>query len=204
MKTILLCTRSKNILKHWGKSLESIYSNLININSEIGLVRCLEDKSDVVLLLDNNFFVNSKDYVHSILETYPSVKIFFLDDCPTFKSGKEFLALGIKGYGNSRLSSMHLLQAINVIESGNIWLYPDFIQNMIRDIAPLNQNDKIDILGTLTTKEKEVASYVAQGYSNKMIAEKTDIAEATVKVHLRSIFGKLQVADRLSLALLLK
>lgn len=204
MKNILLCTSSENILKHWRESLINVYTNLINITSEVGLTKCLESDSDVILVLDRNFFINSKDYIRSILETYPSVSILLMDDCPAYRIGKEFLALGIKGYGNSRLSSIHLIQALGVIDDGKVWLYPDFIQNLIKEVSPSNQEKHIDGLDKLTNKEREIAEYVANGCSNKIIASKSEVTESTVKVHLRSIFNKLHVSDRLSLALLLK
>lgn len=48
----------------------------------------------------------------------------------------------------------------------------------------------------LTTKEKEVLEMVANGASNKQIADKLFVKEVTVKTHLNSIFKKLKVANR--------
>ncbi|MGD9553526.1 MAG: helix-turn-helix transcriptional regulator [Arcobacteraceae bacterium] len=45
---------------------------------------------------------------------------------------------------------------------------------------------------------------VSKGYSNAKIANELDIAEVTVKKHIGSMFEKLEVKDRLSLALILK
>jgi two-component system nitrate/nitrite response regulator NarL len=53
----------------------------------------------------------------------------------------------------------------------------------------------------LTDREREIAYLVSRGYRNKEIAEALEISEQTVKNHLRNIFEKLGVADRLSLAL---
>ena len=202
--TILLCTESKTLLEHWKASLVDTFSNLINITSEKGLVKCLDNDSDTVLLLDSNFFANPRDYLISLKESYPSTRVLYMDDCPTFIVGKSFLPLGIKGYGNSRLSAVHLLQAISVISNGNIWLYSEFIQQLIKEVALTK--DKIDLqkLSALTEKEQGIAKLVADGYSNKIIAIKSKVAESTVKVHLRKIYEKLHVTDRLSLALLVR
>ena len=48
----------------------------------------------------------------------------------------------------------------------------------------------------LTTKEKEVLEMVANGASNKQIADKLFVKEVTVKTHLNSIFKKLKVTNR--------
>jgi len=202
--TMLLCTQSKSLLEHWKASLIDTYSNLINITTEIGLQKCLDEDSNVILLLDTNFFINIEDYLKSLQESYPDVNTIFLDDCPTYRVGKSLLPLGIKGYGNSRLSSVHLLQAISVVHSGNVWLYPEFIQQLIKEMALKNTKQEYDKLELLTSKEKEIAKLVSDGYSNKIIAIKCKVAESTVKVHLRKVYDKLHVADRLSLALLIR
>jgi LuxR family maltose regulon positive regulatory protein len=52
----------------------------------------------------------------------------------------------------------------------------------------------------LTEKEMEVASLAAKGFSNKEIAAKLFVTEATVKFHLRSVFSKLNIDRRSKLA----
>jgi two-component system, NarL family, nitrate/nitrite response regulator NarL len=54
---------------------------------------------------------------------------------------------------------------------------------------------------TLTQREKEVISYLVQGCGNREIAQHLSIAEQTVKNHLRAIFDKVGVSDRLELVL---
>ena len=53
----------------------------------------------------------------------------------------------------------------------------------------------------LTTREREVLALVARGLSNNEIAEKLKIGEQTVKHHLTNIFHKVNVSNRLELAL---
>jgi DNA-binding NarL/FixJ family response regulator len=53
----------------------------------------------------------------------------------------------------------------------------------------------------LSTREREVVQFIAQGYKNKEMAEKMFISEQTVKNYLHNIFDKLGVSDRLELAL---
>jgi len=204
MKKILLCTNSENLLEHWRECIINVYSNVIIINTEKGLLKTLDDNPESILLLDCNFFINSKDYVRSLIESYPKINILFMDDCPSFKIGKELLPLGIKGYANRRLSSIHLLQAISIINDDKVWLYPEFVQKLIQEASVVSKVEDNKDLDLLTNKEKQLALLVSRGYSNKIIALKLDITESTVKVHLRSIFKKLHVADRLSLALIFR
>ena len=63
--------------------------------------------------------------------------------------------------------------------------------------VPVKQFPKKDLPpDLLTSKEKEVLEMVANGASNKQIAEKLFVKEVTVKTHLNSIFKKLKVTNR--------
>jgi DNA-binding NarL/FixJ family response regulator len=53
----------------------------------------------------------------------------------------------------------------------------------------------------LSPREDEIVAFVSQGFKNKEMAEKMFISEQTVKNHLHNIFDKLNVSDRLELAL---
>jgi DNA-binding NarL/FixJ family response regulator len=53
----------------------------------------------------------------------------------------------------------------------------------------------------LTSREREVATLVAKGLSNKEIARHLDAGEGTVKVHLHNIYTKLGIKNRTVLAL---
>ncbi|MBV5337679.1 MAG: response regulator transcription factor [Deltaproteobacteria bacterium] len=59
-------------------------------------------------------------------------------------------------------------------------------------------------LAKLTEREREVAVLVAHGECNKEIARELNIAERTVKAHLSTVFEKLDVRDRLQLAIHLR
>jgi DNA-binding NarL/FixJ family response regulator len=113
--------------------------------------------------------------------------------------------MGVKGYGNSYLNSSHLTHAMNAVSDGNVWLYPQFLDILIKETY-LPQKDKKENprISLLSKREMEVAQYVAQGLNNNEIAERAQITNRTVKAHITSIFEKLQITDRLSLALILR
>ena len=54
-------------------------------------------------------------------------------------------------------------------------------------------------IATLTEREREVITLVGGGHRNKQIADRLFISEGTVRNHLTSIFGKLEVSDRFEL-----
>ena len=63
---------------------------------------------------------------------------------------------------------------------------------------------EVNNLDDLTKRERQVAQAVADGLSNREIALRLNISERTVKARLTSVFQKLDVRDRVQLALLLR
>ena len=59
---------------------------------------------------------------------------------------------------------------------------------------------KVDI-NTLTDREKQVLKLVADGLTNKMVARKLDIAEGTIKVHVKKLLKKLGLRSRVEAAI---
>lgn len=173
---------------------------------ESGMYELLEREHDCVLLLDTALMLgNIKGTLIPLKETFPNVKVFALSLKPSFAEGTTLLRYGVKGYANIYLSAPVLGSAIEEIKNDNVWLYPEFVQEMIRR---LTRTEKLatqeNTLDELTPKEKEVALLVAQGLSNKEIGEELHVGETTIKSHLSSIYAKLDVKDRLALALLVQ
>ncbi|MBN2965125.1 response regulator transcription factor [Sulfurospirillum sp. T05] len=199
---ILCCVTYPTIFAHWKAAIET--ENPLHVKDFSTLLETLNTSSSMILLVHGEFF-GETPLVSGILQLRthaPRTRIMVLEDTPTFEEGKPLLRLGIFGYANARLSAAHLQQALMLIRDGNIWLYPEFLLQMIQGLP---QTDSSDFLTQrLTKREYEIATLVAQGRSNKEIAKISFITEHTVKVHLRTIFEKLGIHDRLSLALMFR
>jgi len=193
MKSIILIhSTNSNVRLHWEKSLsDNHYAK--------DLMDDMNRHYDEVILfhLQNN----NLDELKELTENNNKIMVF--SGAPTFDEGYPLLSLGIKAYANSLLSSETLQDAVKVVEHGDAWLYPEFINQMILKVSgiPTHDNNE-DTLAKLSERESQIALYIAQGLSNKVIAQNAQITERTVKAHLSSIFQKLQIKDRLALALL--
>jgi len=129
--------------------------------------------------------------------------VMVLSIIPSFEMSGYFLKIGAKGYGNAMMHTSHLLSAQQSILEGNIWLIPEYITRLISGL-PAQKDAKIDHLAHLSEREKEVALLLSIGDSHKDIADKLDITVRTVKAHATAIYHKLEIKDRLCLALLLR
>ncbi len=199
---IFCCVDTPTLFTHWKKALKG--ENLLHVKDIFSLEEHLSKASLAVVLVHPSFFQETPLPLGllQLRELAPRVRTMVLSDAPSFEEGKPLLRLGIFGYGNARLSAVHLQQALMLIKEGSIWLYPEFLLQMIQGLP---QTDTSDFLTQMLTKrEYEIATYVAQGRSNKEIASIAYISEHTVKVHLRTIFEKLGIHDRLSLALMFR
>jgi DNA-binding NarL/FixJ family response regulator len=206
MRTIVLAVKVSSILTHLENILKDTGYKVAKVHDEQSLLNILQKNNDLILLLHSNFLKDKMiDFLDKSKTKFPNLKIMILSDIPQVNEGYPLLKYGIKAYGNSRMAKTHLMQAILFMEKNNTWLYPEFIQALIKSYNPKDEKTKNeDKLNILTTREKEIAYLVAEGLSNKEIANKSNISERTVKAHLTSIYSKLDVNDRLSLALLIK
>jgi two-component system nitrate/nitrite response regulator NarL len=59
-----------------------------------------------------------------------------------------------------------------------------------------------NVVTNLTPREKEIVALIAQGFSNKHICRRLNVAEGTVKIHLHNIYTKLSISNRTVLAVM--
>lgn len=125
-----------------------------------------------------------------------------LTETPGFEEAMILLQRGVRGYGNRHMRPENLIQALQNIQSGQIWLPPEIIGRLIATVGPgYGKEQGSDLFVELSVREREVAGYVAKGMSNQEIAERMYVSVRTVKAHLSSIYDKTGLRNRLELGL---
>lgn len=126
--------------------------------------------------------------------------ILAFSDQPSTEEGIQLFKAGVKGYLNTHASVERIQQALSTIESGSVWLGHSIMQAMIGQVGqtPIKNDDWKKLL---TNRENQVVNQVLNKKSNLEIAKLLGITERTVKSHLHNVFEKLNVSDRLALAL---
>ncbi|QCD53103.1 transcriptional regulator [Campylobacter sp. RM16192] len=197
---ILIYTSNNTLTNELKSKLKEHEISLISSNSRI-LENIIKGEFDLILF---DAYSNSKETIHDILALNPDTKILVLSRDPNFTEGRDYLTLGVKGYANAHMQGVHFNDAINSIKSGNIWLYPEFIQSMIVMMTKESSSAKsVDVLEKLTAKERDIANFIYNGLTNQEIADISGITLRTVKAHISSIFEKTGVKDRINLVLLM-
>jgi two-component system, NarL family, nitrate/nitrite response regulator NarL len=115
----------------------------------------------------------------------------------------EALQWGARGVVLKDLPTQMLLKAIQTVMAGEYWVGRESVSNLVQYLRTLIQSshDEAETKFGLTSRELQIVSAVAAGYTNKEIAEYFKISDDTVKHQLSKIFDKLGVSTRLELAL---
>jgi DNA-binding NarL/FixJ family response regulator len=205
MPTVLLFSTRDSICQSWTEALEGS-CELIACKDEFDCITNLHSfPESIVLFHINSYEGDIAKFLKKVRYDYPGAHTMFLSDVPHFQEGIDLLRMGVNGYGNSYINQSHLQHALNVIADGNIWLYPKFLDILIKETyASVNNSEQIKSLSKLSKRERQIAEFVAQGLNNQEIAARTQITVRTVKAHITSIFEKLHLPDRLSLALFMR
>ena len=126
-------------------------------------------------------------------------------DVPDIREMLECVRLGARAYCNSHMAIAHYQQMLRLLASGQSWFPPQMLDATfklaLKATTPIQEQKPLLML---TGREREIALAVAEGNSNRQIADQLDISEPTVKSHLTSIFKKLELKDRVGLVLYLK
>jgi DNA-binding NarL/FixJ family response regulator len=110
----------------------------------------------------------------------------------------EAIRLGARGVVLKDLPPRLLVQCVREVHAGRKWFEKSSAAHAI-DTMLMHDATMEEIAHSLTPREVEVARMVNQGLRNKEIAKKLAIAEGTAKLHLHSIYEKLQLDGRVAL-----
>ena len=145
-----------------------------------------------ILLLDIRMqYMTGLEAARNVLAAYPDAKILFLTTFSDDEYIIEALEIGVKGY-LLKQDYEGLVPAIRAAASGKI---VDKLPGLLGGTAAYDYAAQ-----GITQKEYEMIQLVAQGLSNKEIAEKTFLSEGTIRNYISTVLEKLNLRDRTQLA----
>lgn len=163
----------------------------------------VEGKPQLILCHQCFFEADDNNLLSELARQCPDSRIMILGPPRPMTIQIAALKQGARGYFNEELPLDKLHNALQLILHGEVWVERHVISGLIDELTqhPEISEQQQQALETLSPKEMEVAKLVSHGATNKMIARQMDITERTVKAHLTTIFQKMQLPDRLSLAI---
>lgn len=124
----------------------------------------------------------------------PLTKVIVLTASESVEDAIAAMRLGARAVVQKRFAVQTLLEAIRAVASGLVWMPPDLQAEIASQWGASGTKQ-------LTGRELQIVHYVAVGLRNMEIASRLSISETTVKTHLNNIFKKLELRDRVGLAL---
>ncbi|RDW15659.1 response regulator [Oceanobacillus chungangensis] len=165
-----------------------------------------ENNPDVVLMDINMPNMNGVQATADLVRYFPNTKVIILSIHDDESYVTHALKTGAQGYLLKEMDSDSLIEAIKVVSEGGSYLHPKVTHNLVleyrrlaKESAITNVDHGIEYrkpLHLLTKRECQVLQLLADGKSNRAVAETLYISEKTVKNHVSNILQKMNVNDR--------
>lgn len=134
--------------------------------------------------------------LRSVAEQGVSTMVILLTAMLTGRQVAEAIEFGVRGLLLKESAPEILLECVRHVASNRRWLPPELLARSQGEQKP----DMGDRIGSLTSRELEVARLICDGLSNRAIACTLQMSEGTVGVHLQNIYRKLEITNRTMLA----
>jgi len=181
------------------KSLEYLISSFSEYTvawSYASVEEALENytAADVMLLDINLPGLSGLEAIPFFKEKSATQKIIMLTILEDDYHILEAIKSGADGYILKKSSPNKILEAIQQVNEGEAALTPMVARQVMSFLKP--EKARVPSPSTLTLREREILSLIAQGMTNELIAETLFISVQTVRNHIKNIYDKLQVHSR--------
>jgi DNA-binding NarL/FixJ family response regulator len=161
---------------------------------EEGVRRVGFDEPDVVVLDVRLPDGSGVEACRTIRERFPDVKVLMLTSFADEEALMAAIMAGASGYVLKRIKTEELVGDIRRVGAGESLLDPEMTDRLF---TRLRQGDSEDpLLGQLTGQERTIVERIADGMTNRQIAEEMFLAEKTVKNYVSNVLAKMGMSRR--------
>jgi two-component system, NarL family, response regulator DegU len=161
-------------------------------DGEAGVQAALELRPDVILMDVQLPKLNGVEATAAICATWSQARVIILTTFDRDDYVFRGVRAGAMGYLLKDAPATHLIDTIRRVHAGEVFIQPAIASRLLRELVRPQESP----LDALSEREREVLVLLAQGASNRDIAEKLYITEGTVKNHVSNILAKLQAENR--------
>lgn len=160
------------------------------------VVDALRLKPDVVLMDVRLPDGSGVDACRDILASCPEMRVIFLTSYADDDSVLAAVLAGAHGYVLKEIDSVALVRAIHLVAEGQSILDPTVTERALRWLRSLGNGPQLPGIEQLSAQEERVLALVAEGQTNKEIANALGLSDKTVKNYLANVFQKLRITRR--------
>jgi two-component system response regulator DevR len=164
-----------------------------------GIETCLRHRPDVALLDIRLPDGTGFDICRAVLKTLPQTRVLILTSVADDTLVDEAIRAGANGYLLKDIDSRGLVQAIHDVAAGKSILDPAVTARVMQFVK---SGGASDTLASLSPQEKRVLALIAEGLTNKEVAQQLGLSDKTVKNYLSTVFEKLHVSRRAEAAVI--
>lgn len=157
-------------------------------------LRAVREKSIDIVLLD--FYLgdrSSKEFLRLARQHGFNGKVLLVTAGMDEDATTELIRAGVSGIFLKRDSPSMLAQVIRHVVSGGVWLKQETLQSAVEAQCQTSAKSKNELF---TKRERQVLSYVFEGFSDRRIAERIGVSSSSVKATMQRLFSKMGVRTR--------
>lgn len=162
------------------------------VNGEDGVRQALALRPDVILMDVQMPVLTGVEATAAICGAWPAARIVILTTFDRDDYVYQAVRAGALGYLLKDTPADQLIATVRRVAAGEAFIQPEIASRALRELM----HPATAAIEPLSDREREVLVLLAQGRSNREIAEKLVITEGTVKNHVSNILGKLQAENR--------
>lgn len=151
---------------------------------------------DIVLMDIRLAAGNGVDACQRIKRTQPNTKVIMLTSYAEDEMLFSAIRAGASGYVLKQVGSTDLVRTIEAVSRGESMLDPSLTQRVFDEMRRTLQKEEASVFEELTAQERQVLLLIANGKTNRSIAQELFLSEGTVRNYVSSILSKLGVSNR--------
>ena len=161
-------------------------------------VRLANELGPDVILLDLNMPVlGGLQVTQQLRQAMSTARVLILTVHEDEALLREAVRAGAAGYITKRAIESELINAIHTVWRGDMYVHPSMMRALLQEPpAPPAVQERVE---SLTPREIDVLRFIAQGYTNRQVAQELCISIRTVESHRANLMGKLGMQGRVEL-----
>jgi DNA-binding NarL/FixJ family response regulator len=203
LKTRILLADDHAVVRRGLRLVLEMQPDLVVVD-EVGdgaaaVARALQDDVDLAIMDITMPRMTGLQAARELHRRRPALRILMLSMHESERYLLEALRAGAAGYVLKSVADRDLVEACRAAMRGEKFLYPGAETPLISDFLHRARQDLPVADDPLTPREQEVIKLVAEGYTNRQIADTLVISDKTVERHRSNILEKLGMRDRVEL-----
>ena len=159
---------------------------------------------DLVLLDLDMPVMNGTEALAQMMEMNRQLPVVMLTVSEDADDLKEAFVLGARGYLVKNIDADYLVNSIRKIVAGESVMSPEMTSKFVNGIREKNMSLMPEVrpetVRSLTERERQILGCLAQGASNREMAQMLNMSESTVKAHLQRIMRRFDFSSRVQAA----